>query len=218
VYSAEPQSVISRHEIGAPARAFDRFTMKPFALIAGLCACGSSAPVANHVTASPVDPPPAPVAGALAGPFANRDELARTCWDEDTTPAAITSLGESRTMHAIVGLREYRHRWTAASCAITIQTAKGVYATAGFLCAADRSDEMFATKDVSVSVAGWEATIRFTIDSVTGQLGEPNPPANPVVYRDTGHYAVRCSLGPGTPSCTKLPAIGGYEHDACPRG
>lgn len=184
--------------------------MKSFALVAGLCACGSSAPVANHVTV-PADPPPAPVGVALAGPFATPDVLARKCWDGDGTPATITSLGETRTMHATIALREYRHHWTAASCAVTVQTANGVYTSPGFLCSADRSDEQFTTENVSVSVTGWEATIRFSADQATGDRIHSRPPPRHV----TTHHVIRCSLGPAAPSCTQPPAIGGYDIDVC---
>jgi hypothetical protein len=152
----------------------------------------------------------------LLGPFPTPDALARRCWDEPGTPTTITSLGETRSTHATIGLREYRHRWTAASCAVTVQTANGVYTGPGFLCSADRSDERFTTQNVSVSVNGWEATIRFSVDQVTGDLARMSPSPQPV-HHVTTHHVIRCSLGLENPSCTAPPSIGGYIPDMCKR-
>jgi hypothetical protein len=61
----------------------------------------------------------------LAGPFSTRGDLARQCWDQNATRAAITSLGETRTARAIVGLYEFRTLPSSAGCVATVQTGDG---------------------------------------------------------------------------------------------
>src|SRR5262249_36056401 len=118
-----------------------------------------------------------------------------------------------RTAHAIVALHEFRTSPSSAACAVTVQTGDGIYASSGFLCWAWRSDEEVVTKNVSVTVVGWEATLRFTVDFATGEFHNR---ATPAAHHDIRAHVIRCRLGPGTPRCTKPPAIASYG-EPCPR-
>jgi len=166
-----------------------------------LAACGgpaaSSAPTAPGNEGGAV--PTRSTDTSLTGPFERLQDWPEfpTAW-EDADPVRVTALGRAEGP-VTVSLVEVRATDAAASCLVTIETPEGVYAGDDFLCSAFRSDETVNTAQVSVSIDGATATVRFR---TSYQLEQGTP--------DVGNYTITCSLE-SVLSCTPPPAIGGYD-------
>jgi len=192
------------------ARAMKASLPLPLLLLAA-CATHSDAPAPR----APANPAPTDAAAPLEGPFADLPALwghCRSGWDKDES--VTTVLAEQRAPDGpAVSLRSYSNTPAAGSCAVTIETAAGLYVGSFFLCAADRSDELVSTKDVTISTTPTEATIDFSVSYLQGDFVD-NPDARKLPPA-VSHHVIHCNLAGTAPQCTAPPDIGGYVHSSC---
>jgi hypothetical protein len=170
----------------------------PLTILLLVIGCGSApAPAPTSLDNSGGQPPPRADA-SLAGPYAELTD-AESLQRSPDSELTISELAIAESTDGIeVSLQLARTSWAAASCFVVVRTPSGYYVGDGFLCDASRSDEEVTTDQMSVTVEGAVATIRFrTSYTLIGSAP------------DVDTYQITCDLG--TPlSCTPPPAIGGY--------
>jgi hypothetical protein len=122
--------------------------MRALALLVLLgAACRTAPPVIASNTGGEA---PRVADATLTGPVARLDEPGVT----------LTTLG-SADGPVVVALVEKRDEDASAGCMVTIRTGEGFYVGHDFLCSADRSDEVVTTDQVTVTVTGETAVVRF---------------------------------------------------------
>jgi hypothetical protein len=175
-----------------------------------LAGCADSMPSGPART-----PPPPPPTYRLDGPFADLPAIWQRCqggWDAESSTTTI--LAEKRAPGGpSVSLRAYSDSPAASGCAVTIETAAGLYVGPSFLCAADRSDERISTGEVTIALSSTAATIDFASTYLEGDFA--SDPNARTLRPSVSHHQIRCDLTGSIPRCSLPPMGGGYELDLC---